>query len=509
VSPTAAEVADAAHDMQSPPRSRSPVRALQDAETSLAKAKEDAAKAAALVATREREVEAKKIIVEAAKRSALISVRPRSLLKAYALWLLFPLVWPGAYLFYLGRDTHAYLHTISFGGFGIGWLLDFFYIPLYVADHNEPDGYLEGVEQRHRRWFSLSLLLMPFRLLLTLVFGLYAGLVGAYLVPNPVVLPPPLAELLGLDPSEPLSRSNSAAVGFCVGMQCVGVAVQLSHMRLGRTRTAASHWKVAVWTAVWSALLAPHSLEMADSADGSHHAPGLVLGAASVMLAASAGRSTSLAITPHRNTQRGLSARLVVQLVGVSAFAAAALGAFYLNGSFTHTDPDTGETVTYTGPEALAHGWKQLGAFSGELSTLGPRKRTHLTALPSPRTRTASRVHARLQLRTPPHPPRALCVCARARALPTCCAAQGMWQRQKGKSWTEMWIELRAAFRDPSIEAREVLGVEREAGPDEIKQAYRKLARLHHPDKVEPTMQAEAKQQMARINWAKEVLLKN
>ena len=48
----------------------------------------------------------------------------------------------------------------------------------------------------------------------------------------------------------------------------------------------------------------------------------------------------------------------------------------------------------------------------------------------------------------------------------------------------------------------------RDAPADEIKQAYRKLARLHHPDKVadDPEKQEEAKQLMARINWAKEVL---
>ena len=44
---------------------------------------------------------------------------PRRLLVAYALWLLFPLAWPGGYLFYLGRDTHCWLQTVTFGGFGI------------------------------------------------------------------------------------------------------------------------------------------------------------------------------------------------------------------------------------------------------------------------------------------------------------------------------------------------------------------------------------------------------
>ena len=201
--------------MQSRPRDASPLRTLTAAKESLAAAKRAKEEAEKRIADSETEVAAAQRAVEAAKYSALIAVKPRALWKAYALWLFTPLLWPGAYLFYLGRDTHAWLHTVTFGGFGIGWLLDFFYIPLYVADQNEPDGYLEGVERRMSRYFSLDfLLLMPLRLLLILIVGTYFGLIFAYVLPKPL-------------PIDGLTLSTSAAISYCVGMLAIALAVKL------------------------------------------------------------------------------------------------------------------------------------------------------------------------------------------------------------------------------------------------------------------------------------------
>lgn len=422
--------------MQPSPRSlspgRSPLRALQDAESALAQARQEAEKASGLVQEREKQLADARGAVDAAKRSALIAVAPRSLLKAYALWLFVPFVWPGAYLFYLGRDTHAVLHTISFGGFGIGWLLDFFYIPLYVADHNEPDGYLEGVERRHKSWFSFKgLFLMPVRLALTLLLALYVGLIAAYLVPRPVVVPAAVSQLLGMQVPEQLSREDSARVGFCIGMAAVALVVQLSHTRLGRTRTMGRMRPVLAWAAVCSGVLAPNVLDSLSEGkqDDLSHAPGLILGAAGVMLGATTGRRTSLERAPHRCTQRRLSVRLVVQLVSVSAFAATALGSFYLNGSFTTTDEVTGKTTTYNGPEAIKFGWKQFGAFSGELSTLG----TTATTPPSPSPPRLDRLRASAMAAATPTASR-VCVCVSLQRKRCGCARRTRLGRRCGAS---------------------------------------------------------------------------
>ena len=77
------------------------------------------------------------------------------------------------------------------------------------------------------------------------------------------------------------------------------------------------------------------------------------------------------------------------------------------------------------------------------------------------------------------------------------------------KSYADILRELREAFRDPSYEAAEVLGVTVDATPQQVSKAYRKLAQQHHPDKVaDPAQHDAAKAMMTKINWAKEVLQK-
>ncbi|XP_074421159.1 dnaJ homolog subfamily C member 22 isoform X2 [Larus michahellis] len=58
----------------------------------------------------------------------------KRLLVAYGLWALGgPL---GLHHIYLGRDSHALLWMLTLGGFGAGWLWDFWHIPGWVATAN-------------------------------------------------------------------------------------------------------------------------------------------------------------------------------------------------------------------------------------------------------------------------------------------------------------------------------------------------------------------------------------
>ena len=52
----------------------------------------------------------------------------------------------------------------------------------------------------------------------------------------------------------------------------------------------------------------------------------------------------------------------------------------------------------------------------------------------------------------------------------------------------------------------EILGVPRGAKPDDIRRAYRKLARKHHPDVVPPGERAAAEEEIKAVNEAYEVL---
>ncbi|XP_066526220.1 dnaJ homolog subfamily C member 22 [Hoplias malabaricus] len=65
------------------------------------------------------------------------------LIVAYALWAVGG-PW-GLHHLYLRRDSHALLWILTLGGFGVGWLREFFRIPAYVNDANKE---AEGVKRR-------------------------------------------------------------------------------------------------------------------------------------------------------------------------------------------------------------------------------------------------------------------------------------------------------------------------------------------------------------------------
>lgn len=58
----------------------------------------------------------------------------RHLFVAYFLWLIFGVF--GLHHLYLRRLRHFFLWSVSFGGFGVGWLREIYKIPEYVDAAN-------------------------------------------------------------------------------------------------------------------------------------------------------------------------------------------------------------------------------------------------------------------------------------------------------------------------------------------------------------------------------------
>ncbi|XP_014797084.1 PREDICTED: dnaJ homolog subfamily C member 22 [Calidris pugnax] len=113
----------------------------------------------------------------------------KRLLVAYGLWALGgPL---GLHHLYLGRDSHALLWMLTLGGFGAGWLWDFWHLPGWVATAN-------GARVAGDRAGSVPAL-SPLRLVGGVTVGMYFGLVAALGLPwVPALLAQPLAVGLGV-----------------------------------------------------------------------------------------------------------------------------------------------------------------------------------------------------------------------------------------------------------------------------------------------------------------------
>ncbi|NXY92140.1 DJC22 protein, partial [Alcedo cyanopectus] len=113
----------------------------------------------------------------------------KRLLVAYGLWALGgPL---GLHHIYLGRDSHALLWMLTLGGFGAGWLWDFWHLPGWVAAANGAG----AAEDRGGTVPELSTL----RLAGQVAVGMYFGLVAALGLPwVPALVAQPLAVGLGV-----------------------------------------------------------------------------------------------------------------------------------------------------------------------------------------------------------------------------------------------------------------------------------------------------------------------
>ncbi|KAM6395055.1 dnaJ homolog subfamily C member 22 [Rhynochetos jubatus] len=113
----------------------------------------------------------------------------KRLLVAYGLWALGgPL---GLHHIYLGRDSHALLWMLTLGGFGGGWLWDFWHLPGWVAAAN-------GIGAPRDRGGTVPAL-SPLRLAGQVMVGVYFGLMAALGLPwVPALLAQPLAVGLGV-----------------------------------------------------------------------------------------------------------------------------------------------------------------------------------------------------------------------------------------------------------------------------------------------------------------------
>lgn len=77
----------------------------------------------------------------------------------------------GLHHIYLGRDSHALLWMVTLGGFGVGWILEFWKIPIYVMKANRKQ---ENLSQSHPQEPSMSII----NFFAQIIVGIYFGIVA-------------------------------------------------------------------------------------------------------------------------------------------------------------------------------------------------------------------------------------------------------------------------------------------------------------------------------------------
>lgn len=70
----------------------------------------------------------------------------KNIILAYVFWLFGGIF--GLHLFYLGRDSHAFLTWSTLGGYGLGWLADITKIPRYVREANGDPRFIKDLTDR-------------------------------------------------------------------------------------------------------------------------------------------------------------------------------------------------------------------------------------------------------------------------------------------------------------------------------------------------------------------------
>ena len=109
----------------------------------------------------------------------------KSLWIAYLFWLIGGLF--GWHLAYLGFSTSAIGYTISFGGFGLSWLSDFYHLSTYVHASNESFYFVENqkVLERFQLFPRISWTTCVFQC----IMGQYTSHIFSCLLPSEVELP--------------------------------------------------------------------------------------------------------------------------------------------------------------------------------------------------------------------------------------------------------------------------------------------------------------------------------
>uniref|UniRef100_F6Y900 DnaJ homolog subfamily C member 22 n=1 Tax=Monodelphis domestica TaxID=13616 RepID=F6Y900_MONDO len=116
----------------------------------------------------------------------------KRLLVTYALWAIGGPA--GLHHLYLRRDSHALLWMLTLGGGGLGWLLEFWKLPSFVAQANQ----VQGQKKSHEELIpSLS----PLRFMAQILVGIYFGfmaLIGLSFMTSFYIVGLPLAVGLGV-----------------------------------------------------------------------------------------------------------------------------------------------------------------------------------------------------------------------------------------------------------------------------------------------------------------------
>ena len=140
------------------------------------------------------------------------SVDAAELVIAYILWFIAPTL--GLYHIYLGRDRHCFLHVISFGYFGLGWLRDGWRMPSYLRAATASTAWLAH-QQSERSLHPTPPFWLSARLVACIAFGGHFSLLLRCLWPPADESPlPPLMDAWMI--------AGLGALGTALGVHLVG-----------------------------------------------------------------------------------------------------------------------------------------------------------------------------------------------------------------------------------------------------------------------------------------------